>query len=85
MTIQPVPVTLYVDGELHPHGSPDQLELRADRPHILFFKKEGYRSEQIVIRSLRDESGSRLEPDRVEIRLSPVSSNRRELKVELDE
>lgn len=85
VSIQPVPVTLFIDGELYPDGAPDQLELRADRPHLLFFKKQGYRAEQVLLRSIREEGGPRLEPDRVEVRLSPESSKRRELKIELDE
>jgi hypothetical protein len=85
VTIQPVPVSLYIDGELHAEGSPVELELRADQPHLLFFKKEGYRAEQVVLRSVPNENGPRLEPDRVEVRLSPVTPKRRNLKVELDE
>ncbi len=85
ITIQPVPVSLYIDGELHAEGAPVALELRADQPHLLFFKKEGYVAEQIVLYSVPNENGPRLEPDRVEVRLSPVTPKRRELKVELDE
>jgi len=85
ITIQPVPVSLYIDGELHPEGAPVALELRADQPHLLFFKKEGYVAEQIVLHSVPNENGPHLEPDRVEVRLSPVTPKRRELKVELDE
>jgi hypothetical protein len=85
LELRPVPLTIFVDGEELEDGSPVQLELRADRPHVLFFKKEGYRSEQLVLESRLVAGKPKLEPERVSIRLAPLTSTGRSLKMELDE
>jgi hypothetical protein len=84
LELRPAPLTIFVDGEELEDGSPVQLELRADRPHVLFFKKEGYRSEQLILESRVVAGKPQLEPERVRVHLAPIVSTGRSLKMELD-
>jgi len=68
--VEPRPARVYVDGRELPPSS-GEVELRADRDHKLFFKREGYASRLVILRSVPGESGPRLEPPRVEVRLEP--------------
>lgn len=68
--VEPRPARVYVDGRELPSAA-GEVELRADRDHKLFFKREGYASRLIILRSVPGESGPRLEPPRVEVRLEP--------------
>lgn len=78
---EPRPLALYVDGELQ--GTiPDEIELRADRDHTLYFKKSGYRSELVVLESTRDDGTKRLSPDRVRVTLRPRGSTAGEVEIE---
>ena len=55
-------VTIYVDGRLLAYGG-KPVELRADLPHKLFFKRAGHEPRLIVLEPTEDASGvARLEP-----------------------
>jgi hypothetical protein len=46
----PREVTVYVDGRVL-EGSPEDLSLRKDRPHTVFFKGGGYNTQMVVLES----------------------------------
>jgi hypothetical protein len=74
-------VVVYVDGELL-EEHPDVLELRADEPHKIFFKRPGHEPELVVLEPSTDADGRpRLEPADVCIELVPVGLER-ELTIE---
>ena len=52
----PEQVTIYVDGQAL-EENPDALELRADEPHKIYFKGEGYEPQLIVLESGTDPDG----------------------------
>ena len=85
LIVEPGSAAIYVDGELLAGATPDVLELQANRPHVLFFKHEGYRSEQVVLRSEKTAEGHRLTPGEVSVRLQPLRSQGRSLRVEIDD
>jgi hypothetical protein len=85
LSLDPTPMVVYVDGEPLEDGAPETVSLRTDRPHVLYFKREGYRPQQVVLESGTDATGElRLKPNRVEIRLAPIRSQGRQLEVELE-
>jgi hypothetical protein len=84
LDVLPQPATLYLDGEAL-DSIPPELELRADRPHVLFFKSEGYRPERVVLESREVEGKSRLAPAMVQVRLRPAGPGRSDLTIEFDE
>lgn len=88
LDLEPAPVLVFVDGKSFESVGSDSsvgVELRSDRPHVLFFKKAGYRSEQVVLRSVDLEGRPRLAPERVVVHLAPLAPRGRDLQVELDE
>ena len=77
-------VVVYVDGRLL-EENPDVLELSADEPHKLYFKRPGHDSQLIVLESQTDEQGKpQLSPGEVCVRLVPVGLAR-ELTIEVEE
>jgi hypothetical protein len=80
----PRQVTIYVDGE-QLDEIPDQLELRADQPHVVFFKGGGVEPRMIVLDTLAVDGGARLTPESVclEPVFSPVE-RRLELEIGRD-
>jgi len=91
LELAPAPVSIYVDGRhREAEGTPSdagerRIELRSDVPHVLFFKRDGYRPERVVLTSEEVDGEPRLRPERVVVRLDPLTPVRRELTVELDE
>lgn len=74
--------SVFVDGD--PVGTaPVEVELRADRDHSVFIKRDGYRPELIILRSQVRDSRPRLEPGDVRVRLVPIERGR-ELDIEVD-
>lgn len=68
--IEPAPTEVFLDREpveLENGG----LELRADRPHVLYFKRDGYQPLPIVIESREGAEGPQLSPAVVRARLRP--------------
>lgn len=83
LDVAPRPATLYLDGR--PLESiPPEIELRADRAHVLFFKSDGYRPERVVLESNEVEGKARLSPAAVRVRLVPADRGGRDLKIEAD-
>jgi hypothetical protein len=84
LRVEPTPTSVHVDGK-SVSPVPASLELRADRDHSLFFKRDGYRPELVVLQSRPGESGPRLEPARVEARLRPLAGKSRDVEIETEE
>lgn len=77
-------MVVYVDGRLLAEN-PDVLELRADEPHKLYFKRPGHEPVLVVLESRPDHDGRpRLEPADVCVELVPVGLER-ELTIEAEE
>jgi hypothetical protein len=83
LAAEPAPVAVYVDGQLQV-GAPAEVELRADRDHTLYFKKEGYTSKLVVLETKSDDDGKRLQPDQVRVTLEPRGGTGREVEIERD-
>ncbi|MBW2387609.1 MAG: hypothetical protein JRG89_04160 [Deltaproteobacteria bacterium] len=81
---QPEPIVVFVDGEPL-QELPPSVELTADRDHTLFFQREGYRSQLIIVRTVQREGEDRLEPEHVELRLKRVTDTAPSVTVELEE
>lgn len=80
----PDPVVLFVDGKrLEP--VPEALELKANRDHTLFFQRDGYQSQLIVVRTREANGEPVLEPAVVEVRLRRVATSGPDITVEVDE
>ena len=85
---QPIPldcvtqeVVVYVDGELLAKN-PDVLELRADEPHKLYFKRPGHEPQLVVLDSTTGPDGKpQLSPANVCVALKPIGLER-ELTIE---
>jgi hypothetical protein len=86
LDVGPGDVEVYVDGLRVPEPLPAELDLKSNRAHVVFVKKPGHRSEQVVLRSVEPADGPpRLDPDRVEVELRRETPKGRRLEVELDE
>lgn len=73
----PEQVTIYVDGQAL-EKTPDALELRADEPHKIYFKGEGYEPQLVVLESGTDPDGApALAPAEVCVELVAVEVERR--------
>lgn len=83
LDVSPQPVSLYVDGE-ELEETPDSLELHADRDHTLFFKREGYRSQMVVLRTEKVDDKDRLVPADVKLVLQADIDTTPRLKVEME-
>jgi hypothetical protein len=84
--VGPAPVEVYVDGVRLEEPLPDELELKSDRGHVIFVKKDGHRAQQVILRSVDQADGPpRLEPDAVVVDLRRETPKSRRLEVELDE
>jgi hypothetical protein len=83
LDVSPAPSQVFLDKEPL-EEPPSQLELRAARDHTLFFKRAGYRSELVVLETRKIDGKERLVPERVELRLRPLSSGTQDLEVELE-
>jgi len=75
-------VVVYVDGRVL-EQTPDALELSADEPHKIYFKRPGHEPQLIVLETrLGDDGTPELSPANVCVELVPVS---REITVEVEE
>ncbi|MDP6980553.1 MAG: hypothetical protein QF570_18465 [Myxococcota bacterium] len=79
----PEPVVLYVDGE-RLDAVPATLELKATRDHTLFFQREGYQPQLIVVRTRERDGEPHLEPAHVEVRLKRIATSGPDITVEVD-
>jgi hypothetical protein len=80
--VTPPDAQVFVDGSLAGarNRSPN---LRADRDHSVFVKREGYRSELVILKVDRAEGRPRLAPDHVRVQLRPLVPNH-DLEVEVE-
>ncbi|MEE8581041.1 MAG: hypothetical protein V3T33_05565 [Myxococcota bacterium] len=83
LAVEPRTATLYVDGQAL-ETLPEQLVLRRDRAHKLYFKDEGYRPELVVLSVREDGAGSRLDPAQVRVRLEPLTLRGRDVEIRED-
>jgi hypothetical protein len=81
LQVAPRGATLWVDGQEHP-GPPARIELRSDRDHTLFFRARGHRPELVVLRTTRRGGRSVLEPEEVQVTMTPSTSLGRSLEIE---
>lgn len=87
LNVEPKPVVLYLDGEAQKQ-LPESLELKSDRDHKLFFRKEGYQPELVVLVTKNVEGEPALVPDRVDVQLQRLRAESRpdlSLTIEDDE
>ena len=80
---RPGSVQVFVDGQPLAEIPEQGLSLRADRSHVLHFKRRGYRSEQVVLESVPGPEGPSLVPPRVRVELQPEQTRSRQIDVEL--
>ena len=71
----PKDVTIYVDKK-QLDSVPDELELRTDEPHTLFFKRKGYESKLVVLDSQDTDVGPVLSPMDVCVELHFIEQSR---------
>jgi hypothetical protein len=77
-------VVVYVDGRLLAED-PGVLELSADEPHKLYFKRPGHEPQLVVLDPRVDADGrTRLEPADVCAQLKPIGLDR-ELTIEAED
>ena len=83
LRVEPDAVALFVDGR-RVTPMPAELELRADRAHVLMFKREGYRAERVVLIASTggSEQGPRLQPAEVSVRLAAIVPSASEVVIE---
>lgn len=84
LEVGPGPVAVYLDGQLL-DGVPAEIELRADRGHVLFFRSEGYRSERVLLYPRERDGKPFLEPAQVSLRMVPVIASTRSFEIEIEE
>ncbi len=86
LQVGPGVVQVFVDGEPLPEPPPDTLDLKANRGHVVFVKKDGHRAQQVILRSVDQPSGPpALEPAQIVVELRPATPKGRRLEVELDD
>jgi len=69
--VEPANASVFVDGKERA-PAPVELALSVDRAHVLFFRAEGYRPEQIVLEPGTRAGRQALEPGEVRVRLEPL-------------
>ncbi len=79
--LEPSSLSVFVDGEEVP-GVPTELVLRSDQAHVLFFRRQGYQPQRLVLRTDEREGEPYLQPPEVHIRLVPMVPSDRELIIE---
>ena len=84
ISMEPSPVTVFVDGRRLPQVDSRKVELKADRAHVFLFKKEGYQSRQVVVRSEPGPDRPRLEPDQIVMQLIPLEGRKPGVAVSLE-
>ena len=84
LAVEPEPVVMFVDGE-RVDELPPEIELTANRDHTVFFKREGYRSQLVVLRTSERDGVDRLSPEKIELRLKRVTDSTPGITVELEE
>ncbi|MEE3330228.1 MAG: hypothetical protein VX246_05110 [Myxococcota bacterium] len=83
LDVGPGPVLVFIDGELVLE-TPEEVELRADRDHKVFVKREGYTPQMVVLETSELDGRDRLQPARVDVRLER-RLGQREVEVDAEE
>jgi hypothetical protein len=81
--VTPADAEVFVDGKLAA-APPLQANLRADRDHSVFLKREGYRSELVILKVDRTDGRPRLDPGQVKVTLRPLVPGH-DLEVEIED
>ena len=84
LRVEPADARVFVDGNEVAEGA-GWLELRADTPHVVLARRDGYRSEQIVLETRRRDGVDRLEPAEIRLALEPLVPKERAFRVEGEE
>ncbi len=84
LDVGPVPLEVYLDGKLL-EGVPSELELKANRDHTVFVKRDGFRSQLMVLTTGEVEGRDRLTPEQVSVRLRRITDTEKALTIELEE
>jgi len=79
----PKDVTIYLD-KVPLERVPDSVDLRTDRPHLLFFRGEGYEPTMVVLEIEETADGPALSPRDLCLELN-FSRRSRELELEIGE
>jgi hypothetical protein len=78
----PPGATIFVDQQ-EVGASPMEVDLRADRDHSVFLKRDGYRPQLVILESRQAEDPPRLDPAAVRVRLLPIEPGH-ELEVDIE-
>ena len=85
LDVGPRPLVVFVDGKALSEVPPS-IELTANRDHKVFFSRDGYRSQLIIVRTAEAVDGeATLEPGHIQIRLKRIATTAPKLSIELDE
>ena len=81
---EPQPILIYLNGEKleEPKSS---LELKANRNHTLYFKRDGYKSELVILRTQEIDGEDALRPERVDLELEALVESRPGLQLEFED
>lgn len=84
LEVAPDEVDLYLDGE-RLEEIPASLKLKSNRNHTLFFKREGYLSQFILLRSSGKSGDEKLSPDFVALELQELTVRQPSLSLEIED
>ena len=84
LDVAPERVVVFVDGE-RLEGVPREIELTSNRDHTLFFQREGYLSQLIVVRTTQVDGEPHLAPERVKLLLRLDATTAPNVSVDTDE
>lgn len=84
LDVGPDPLVVFVDGK-RLEEVPNVIELRANRDHTLFFQREGYLSQLVIVRTAEVAGEAQLEPQQVRLRLRRDATTAPSVSVELEE
>ncbi len=79
----PRDITIYLD-KVPLDQIPDSIDLRTDRPHVLFFKGEGYEPTMVVLETEETADGPALSPRDLCFELN-LAKRSRKLEIEIEE
>lgn len=75
---------VFIDGREVPPDA-ESVEMRSDRPHVVYLQRPGHRSQQLVLEPRRTASGPRLEPREIRVSLEPILPTEQKIRIEAAE
>ena len=72
---------VFVDGREIATAS-RAVELRSDRPHVIYLQRAGHHAQQLILTSRETAEGPRLEPGSIRVRLEPILPTERRIRIE---